>query len=300
MQPISPRHGGGSSSSVVTAQSGPLNAPVGNYQQPRVSPDGTLVLVEEVSGVHSIWTYVLASGVFTKLSMPGAAHNPIWHADSARITYNAARQKGEAGSIYAKSADGTGGEQRLILSAKGSLSPLSWSKSGHVVLLDEVVETNRNILASDARGGAAPQPWLSTAHNESMAVISPDDRWVVYVSNQSRRDEVYVQPLARDQEGLWQVSTDGGSQPVWSRDGRELFYRRGNTMIAVSVSTSPVFRIGESRPLFEGAFAQRDNAANYDVLPDGKRFIMLQDQDSIGSAQLHVVLNWRREEQRQP
>ena len=275
----------------------PLNAPVGNYQQPRVSPDGTLVLVEELSGAHSIWTYVLASGVFTKLSVPGDAHNPIWHPDSARIAYNAGREKGEAGSVYVKSADGTGGEQRLVLAATRSLSPLSWSKSG-VVLLDELVETNRNILAYDARGDTTPKPWLSTAHNEAMGAISPDDRWVAYVSNQSRRDEVYVQPLARDEEGLWQVSTEGGSQPVWSRDGRELFYRRGNTMIAVAVSTSPVFRIGESRPLFDGAFAQRDIAANYDVLPDGKRFVMLQDQDSIGSAQLLVVLNWRREEQR--
>jgi serine/threonine-protein kinase len=275
----------------------PLNTPVGNYQQPRVSPDGTLVLLEELSNVHSIWTYELSSGVFTKLSMAGAAHNPIWSADGARIIYNAGRETGEPGSIYVKSADGTGREERIVLSKKFSLSPMSWTRDGRILLLDESVDADRNILAYDSRSRAEPKPWLSTPYSESSAVISPDGRWVAYVSNQSRRDEVYVRPLSSDEEGLWQVSTEGGLQPIWARDGRQLFYRRGNATIAVSVATSPVFRIGASRTLFEGAFAQRDViGANYDVLRDGKGFIMLQDQDASATLQLHAVLNWRREE----
>ena len=249
--------------------------------------------------MHSIWTYVLASGVFTKLSMPGAAHNPI-------------------GMPTARGSPTTPAGTRTSPAASTQSRPTAPAASNDSSSLPRVRcrpcrGANRDTSCCSTRwsrrtGTSSPLTYVAAPRHSHGYRRRTTSRWPSFrpttngwrtISNQSRRDEVYVQPLARDQEGLWQVSTDGGSQPVWSRDGRELFYRRGNTMIAVSVSTSPVFRIGESRPLFEGAFAQRDNAANYDVLPDGKRFIMLQDQDSIGSAQLHVVLNWRREEQRQ-
>ena len=274
----------------------PLDAPAGNYQQPRVSPDGTRFLAEDTSQVHSIWTYVMATGVLTKVSMAGASHNPIWSADGQRVTYNAGREAGEVGSIYMKAADGSGREERIVAGTARSLSPLSWSKDGAFLFVDESIETNRNLLLYDIRARGEPKPWLATRDNEAMAVISPDGQWVAYVSNVSRRDEVYVRPLADAQEGLWQVSTDGGSHPVWSRTGRELFYRRNTALMAVSVTKAPVFAMSGSRMLFEGRFFHREaSSPDYDVFPDDQRFIMLQELENRGSPTFQVVLNWMHE-----
>ena len=146
-------------------------------------------------------------------------------------------------------------------------------------------------------GEREAQPFLQTPFEEGGAVFSPDGRWLAYVSNESGRYEIYVQPFPGP-GGKWQISTEGGREPVWARNGRELFYRNSNQMMAVEITTEPTFSAGSPRLLFEGAFMSGTVfLPYYDVTPDGQRFVMLKPVESETSAptQINVVLNWFEE-----
>ena len=128
-------------------------------------------------------------------------------------------------------------------------------------------------------------------------MFSPDGNWLAYVSNESGSNEVYVQPYPGP-GGKRQISTDGGAEPVWARDSGELFYRDGSQMIAVDITTEPTFSAGTPRLLFEGNYQVSTAViANYDITPDGQRFLMIQDgEEQEGAAtQINVVLNWFEE-----
>ena len=131
-------------------------------------------------------------------------------------------------------------------------------------------------------------------------MLSPDDRWIAYVSNESGQEEAYVRPFP-DLDRKWPVSVDGGAEPLWSRHGTELFYRHEDKMMAVAVSTDGDFHAGTPRALFEGDFghARPDKPAHYDVHPDGERFVMFEDLEAEGlPREIHVVLNWYQELER--
>ena len=129
--------------------------------------------------------------------------------------------------------------------------------------------------------------------------ISPDGRWLVYASEESGRREIYVQPFPGP-GGKWQISTEGGTEPVWNRNGRELFYRSGDKMMAVDISTQPSFAAGKPRKLFEGHYLPNPISLarpNYDVSADGQRFLMVKpiEQEQAAPTQINVVLNWTEE-----
>ena len=141
-------------------------------------------------------------------------------------------------------------------------------------------------------GDRTPRPLLVTRFNESAPRLSPDGQWMAYVSNESGQDEVYVRPFP-SMSGRWQVSSGGGTEPVWSRDGRELFYRDRDRLVEARVSASPsgtVFTVAGRRQLLAGRYASGGLHAGYDVHPDGQRFLMVdpvEDRQSI-----IVVVNW--------
>jgi Tol biopolymer transport system component len=144
-------------------------------------------------------------------------------------------------------------------------------------------------------GKRTPRPFLKTPFNERAARLSPDGRWLAYVSNESGRDEIYVQPFPGP-GGKWQISASGGNEPVWSRDGRELFYRSGEKMMAVSVVFGETFSAENPRLLFEGHFVpSRRGDAAYDVSPDGQRFLMVKRVQESIPTQLNIILNWFEE-----
>jgi serine/threonine-protein kinase len=145
------------------------------------------------------------------------------------------------------------------------------------------------MLAADGKRSV----FLATPFQERVPRFSPDGRWVAYVSNDSGRDEVYVRPAAGT-GGKVTVSSDGGTEPAWARDGRELFYRRGDRVLAAAVATGATFTASPPRVLFEGPY-ERDRGSggaypNYDVAPDGQRFAMIQAPTA--SSDIVVVLNW--------
>jgi serine/threonine-protein kinase len=169
------------------------------------------------------------------------------------------------------------------------------------VFVEEVqTSANNDLMAlpleSDVR---VARPLVASMFNEWNGEVSPDGRWLAYQSNESGRYEIYVRPFPNVEAGRWQVSTAGGTRPLWSRDGRELFYfvSPGKVM-AVSIQRGPTFAAGNPQVLFEGRYAAPQVGRVYDVSPDGRRFLMLKESESGAEAQppqLVVVLNWFEE-----
>jgi hypothetical protein len=127
--------------------------------------------------------------------------------------------------------------------------------------------------------------------------LSPDGRWFAYTSNEAGRYEIYVRPTS-GAEGRWQISTEGGVEPIWSATGSELFYRHRDQVLAVDVVTNPTFEHGRPRKLFEGRYALgevKDDARAYDVAQDGQRFLMLRPESESSTGDLKVVVNWQEE-----
>ncbi len=130
---------------------------------------------------------------------------------------------------------------------------------------------------------------------EWSARLSPDGNWLAYTSDESGRDEVYVQPYPGPGPKE-SISTEGGREPAWSRDGRELVYRHGTKMMAVEVKTQPGFAAGAPRLLFEGRFDPKPCCGlNYDVTPDGERFVMIQQEGELELSQIHLITHWVEE-----
>ncbi|HXJ17249.1 MAG TPA: hypothetical protein VNM68_08640, partial [Candidatus Polarisedimenticolia bacterium] len=270
----------------------PLAAPARDYYQPRLSPDGRRVAVDIGD---QIWLYDVARDTLTRFTFEGALNQyPTWTPDGRRIAFMSNREG--SFNLFWQLADGGGGLERL-LTAKTNNVPFSWSSNGQLL---SFVDTSSSaapgiwvLRMSDRKA----QPFLQTPAFEDAPQFSPDGRWLAYASNESGRREVYVRPYPGP-GGKWQISTEGGNEPLWNRNGRELFYRTGDKMMAVEISTEPSFTAGKPRQLFEGHYQLTGlGRANYDVSPDGQRFLMLKpvEQEQAPPTQIDVVLNWTEE-----
>jgi eukaryotic-like serine/threonine-protein kinase len=281
-----------------------LAAPAHTYWSPRLSPDGRRVAaVIQQESETQIWLYDLSRETLTRLTFEGKANtNPAWAPDGKRIAFTS-NKEGPL-NIFWQLADGSGGLERLTTSEYIHV-PSSWSPDGQVLAFFEVNPTTQRdiwvLRMGDPSIGSGQvrkaQPFLRTPFNESAPRFSPDGRWLAYYSNESGRFEIYVQPYPGP-GGKWQISTEGGTEPVWNPNGRELFYRTGDRMMAVDIATQPGFTAGKPRILFEGRYELAPfPIANYDISPDGKRFLMLKsiEQEQAVPTQINVVLNWFEE-----
>jgi eukaryotic-like serine/threonine-protein kinase len=264
----------------------PLPSPARNYGALRLSPDGRRVALD--SG-GQVWLYDLARDTLTRFTFEGGTV-PVWTPDEKRIAFSSNRD-GPL-NLYWQMADGSGGLERLTTSEHLQI-PLSWSPNGQLLSFIEF-DPGAAIWVLRLSDRKA-QPFLQITANESVPQFSPDGRWMAYVSDESGRNEIYVQPYPGP-GGKWQISTDGGNEPVWNRNGRELFYRSGDKMMAVDVTAQPSFVAGKPKMLFEGRYVST-NVPEFDVSPDGQRFLMLKPvtQEQAAPAQINVVLNWSEE-----
>lgn len=261
------------------------------YEDLDLSPDGRWVATTIEGQIWNIWLYDLVRGTLTRFTFEGDNRDPLWTSDGKRIVYNSFRQ-GKYG-IYWKPLDGSAPEERLA--ASDFFPPAtSWSPDGKLLAFQRgSLDTSNDAWILDLSKGRKLQPLMKTAFNESTPTFSPDGKWLAYSSNESGRQEVYVQAFPGPGQ-KWQISTDGGTRPLWSDEGKELFYRNGDKLMVASFESAPVFSPGTPRVRFEGNYwsAGRD----YDVTPDGQRFIFIKEAGrQVAATQIQVVLNWTTE-----
>jgi eukaryotic-like serine/threonine-protein kinase len=265
----------------------PLAAPPHSYRTPRISPDGRRVAV---SGVDpNIWIYDLSRDTLTRLTFqPG--NLPLWSSDGKYVTFT------DTKNIYWQPADGSGKAERLTaFNEEGQHNTGSWSPDGQVLAFEEINSTtNRDVWIFSLRDRKS-QPYLNTEFNETAPEFSPDGHWLAYASDESGRYEIYVQPYPGPGSKL-EISTEGGTEPRWAHDG-EIFYRSGDKMMVVQTTLKSSFSADKPNVLFEGRYVPTlATKANYDVTPDGKRFLMVKASEQDTSAtQINVVLNWFEE-----
>ena len=272
----------------------PVAAPAREYDWPRVSPDGQKIAVE-VTG--QTWTYDVARDTLTRLTFEGTANDsPAWSPDGSRVAVRSNRAGNPAG-IFWQMADGSGGAERLSTPAQIADTPGSFSPDGQFVAFFRTdPKTQRDIWILSMKDKKR-SPFLVTPATEGAPRFSPDGRFIAYVSDESGRAEIYVQPFPGP-GGKWQISADGGIEPVWNPNGRELFYRAGNRMMAVAVTTQPTFSPGRPAMLFAGDYLASPFPATgvtYDVSGDGQRFLMVKETPQVSQIRINVVANWFEE-----
>ena len=273
-----------------------LDGEAGAYQHPRFSPDGRSLAVSVSPVLQSdIWVVDLERGTRIRLTSEGAVNNgPIWSPDGSRLAFNSARS---APGIYSMASDGSGNPKLLLKREGPPRLPSSWAPDGRWIAFVELNrDTGADIWLLDVGDSGSSMPYLVTPFEEHSPKFSPDGRWMAYVSNESGREQVYVQPAAGPGT-KWTISTAGGTEPVWSDDGKELYYRSAAGMTVVSVDSGQGFEPGKPRVMFDDTFNFAvGGVANYDVAPEGGRLLMVQAiQEGSEPAQLRVVLNWTEE-----
>lgn len=268
----------------------PLPAPLREYAIPRLSPEGRrlAVLIED-----QVWLYDLSRETLSRFTFEGAENRaPVWTPDGKRIAFRSTKEG--PSNIFWQLADGSGGLERLTTSEHDQIST-SWSPDGQALAFVQLSPNKPAEIWVVRMGDRKAQPFVQTRFNEGAPRFSPDGRWLAYDSDESGRYEVYVQPYPGP-GGKWQISTEGGMEPVWNPNGRELFYRSGDKMMAVDIVNQPGFAAGRPRKLFEGRYGENPLNPNYDVSRDGQRFLMTRESEQDSSAtQINVVLNWFEE-----
>ena len=268
-----------------------------SFMHPKLSPNDRQLAVSAGSeiGYRQIWVYDLERGTRRLLPCEASCSAPFWMPDGRNIVFST----NAAGSwdLYVGAVQATGPAKEFVTRNNeqwgGSFSP-----DGRMFAFYDVhPETGRDIWTFDLET-LESIPYLVTQYNERAPKISPDGRWMAYLSNESGLDEIYVESYP-ERGRKWTISTEGGTEPSWSNDGSELFYRQGDEMMVVDVSLGDDFSASKPRVLFEGRF-EVGVAGNmdYDVAADGQRFLMVKRDEASALSEFHVILNWDKELER--
>jgi eukaryotic-like serine/threonine-protein kinase len=295
-----------------------LPFPAGHYANPRISPDGKQ-LVAEVEGGNgknevNLWIYDLSSAMSPRrLTLDGGTF-PIWTRDSRRIVYTSNRDGGRA--IYWQRADGSGSPERLTEPKQETVAASSISEDGTLVFTDN--SGDHDIWMLSMVGDRKPQPLIKgKGSTEWRGSFSPDGRWIAYASDESKQEEIYVQPFPPT-GAKYQITTNGGTSPLWSPDGKKLFYLEAQDpkagglryrateklkaelyrLISVHVRSQAGFAFSDPTPLIEGMLMIGPRP--YDIAPDGKQFVaVFPASETISGERSHpeirVTLNWLEE-----
>jgi Tol biopolymer transport system component len=277
---------------------GTVGAP-GHLATPRMSNDGRRVAVRilDPQAVGDIWIYDLERNTRTRFTFdPSDDFGPLWSHDDSRVVFSSARKS--PGDIYQRDSAGTAKEEPLLSSNAFEMA-LDWSPDGRVLLfqVDDPRTPNQMDLWTYSAADGKATPFLQSAFNEILGRFSPDGRWIAYVSNESGKEEVYVVPFPGP-GGKWQISTAGGRAPLWTRGGREIVYQApGDEIMAVEVRAAPTFQAGIPKALFK-THLRPPPGGQFDVTPDGERFLVnLRPAEEI-SDPVTLVQNWAAERKR--
>jgi len=271
----------------------------GRFETPSLSPDGSRLAVSlETEGQgQNIWTKTLDGEAASRLTFAGAVNfRPSWTPDGRSLMFVSDRSNEAA--LYQKAADGGGGAALVPVYEPRPVFAGEWSRDSQwlVFRTDNAAPGQGDILALRTGVDTVPQPVVATPAEEVSPALSPDARWLAYVSDKSGRREVYVQPFPNSANTLWQISTTGGAEPLWSHSGRELFYRDfDQNLIAVQVVYDPAFRSVSQRVLFSVAnYSSQPWHRNYDITADDQQFVMIRGL-SHRRGSLILVLNFFEE-----
>jgi serine/threonine-protein kinase len=263
----------------------------GNFGSGSLSPDGTRLALELVETGTHVWIKQLDAGPFTKMTFEGTVNGrPTWTPDGRSILFTSNR--GENFDVYTRRADGSSSPE-LLLDHERPVTSAFVSRDGRWLVYAVAGGESQGDILARRMGDTTEVRLVASGANEYAPALSPDGRWLAYVSGESGTPEVYVRPFPTEQ-ARWQISTGGGSEPLWASNGRELFFRDGNNAIAsMAVIAGPTFIPGLVTPLFSGnGFAVEPGFREYDVTPDGDRFFMNQLGTVGADARLIVVDNW--------
>lgn len=278
---------------------GTAGAP-GGLAEATISHDGKSVAYtrrDPQSGLFDVWLHDLVRGTDSRLTFNGQnSLLPVWSPDDSRIAFYST-PGGAAGGVYQRSANGAG-QDKMLDKLTAIRVPLDWSRDGRYIIErtagDAQAASNIWVLPlSSEQGGGDKKPYsyLKSDAEHSLAKLSPNGQWLAYQSNETKRNEIYVTTFPQP-SGKWQVSANGGSAPVWSRDGKELFYIGPDAkLMAVEVKTGPKFDAGVPKPLFEIHTGVNVFGIAFDVASDG-HFLIPVPVEQSGTTPITVVLNW--------
>jgi serine/threonine-protein kinase len=284
-----------------------LSIPPNAYFDIRISPDGKRVALMVATPKSNIWIWdIINKSMMTLTFDEGAGHvAPLWTLDGKRILYSWDPENLFLGGVYGKASDGTGEVEKLASSPGRGLFPFSWSKDGKNLILWEVTlkSGHHDIGMLSMEGDHARRELLHEKYSTKEPRISPNGKWMAYASNESGKYEIYVCPFPDVKQGKWKVSVSGGNHPLWSPDGRELFYNNVDATMAVPVEIDTLFKSRTPTILFPGRagkilgpeWADMDFTTYWDIDPTGKRlFLMLKDA-AEAPRKINIVVNWFEE-----
>ncbi|MBI4478398.1 MAG: PD40 domain-containing protein [Acidobacteria bacterium] len=287
--------GGGAASAQLTwfdragKRLGPIGE-AGDYRQISLSPDEKQVAVErfEAQTAQDFWLLELSRGVFTRLAVePARRTDPIWSPDGRTIAFDS-RRNGPP-DLYQRAV--TGGADELLLKSGETKYVDDWSRDGRFIVYHFASEEKRGIMLLPLSGDRKPIPYLQTPFSVDECKVSPDGRWLAYGSNESGSYEVYVQPFPTPGDRV-RISTNGGSQPRWRKDGKELFYLAADgTMMAVEIRSGTTIEPSIPKSLFQTGVTFNSGLDQYAVTGDGQRFLVIVPSEETPSP-INLILNW--------
>ena len=255
----------------------------------RISPDGSLIAMTVWNPDSDIWTYDIARGTMTRVTMDGASFWPVWTPDGASIVFS----RTQAGQFDLVVSHLNEPERNEVL-VYDAIRAYNWTPDSRTM----VYGRNGDLFAFRRSDKSAISPLWQSRAVETEAELSPDGRWLAYQSDESGRREIYVNPFDRPGESR-KVSTAGGSAPRWAHDGHELFFNRGREMWAVAVRDGLTLTLGEPHKLFEGPYelpyASADTVSSFDVAPDGKFLLAMLSGSPPPVHEIEVAVDWTEE-----
>jgi Tol biopolymer transport system component len=269
-----------------------VSAPPQIYGNIRLSPNGQRADVNITAGAgaaRDIWIIDLMRGTLNRLTSEGINDNPIWTMDGRRVAFYSTQGSFQPTGIYWAAADASS-KPELLLATNIVSFPDSWTPDGRTLLYHSTGPAHIWVVQPTGNGGDGNPRLLfeRSAFNETQAQVSPDGRWVAYVSDESGKSQIYVRAFPGP-GGKLTIAVEGGKNPRWSRGGRERFYLNPakSQVMAVEIQAGPMFRVGQPHALFE----QRN--PDWDVAPDGQHFLVRKQPQTVqNEAKLQVVVNW--------
>jgi len=256
------------------------------YFNGTISPDGQKLALAINAANDDIWVYHISRGTLTRLTFGGGNNGfPIWTPDGKYVVY--AAEKGKSPNLYRKQWDGSGAEERLTESDQNQ-TPTSFTPDGkHLSFIQ-----NGDIWIFPFDGDRKPYSFIQSPADEAAASFSPDGRWIAYQSNESGKYEVFVTSFPK-REGKWQVSSGGGGLVGWARNGKELFYVNGTSLMVVDVTLQPSFDFSTPKKVCE---IPPSTSGPWDISPDGQKFMLIvSPTQQITTTKVNVVLEWFEE-----